>query len=95
MRHGGVWVLVCSISVLLLLSMTGAAAQTPVCSAKGLPTKKDYALIYGTVWGPDDHPVAGVPIRFAGPRTRKPSGRLFPIGMENLRNGCRSERRIM
>jgi hypothetical protein len=25
--------------------------------------KKDYALIYGTVWGPDDHPVAGVPIK--------------------------------
>ena len=25
--------------------------------------KKDYALIFGTVWGPDAHPVAGVPIR--------------------------------
>ena len=25
--------------------------------------KKDYALIYGTVWGPDDHPVAGIPIK--------------------------------
>ena len=24
--------------------------------------KKDYALIYGTVWGPDDRPVPGVPI---------------------------------
>jgi hypothetical protein len=26
-------------------------------------TKNDYALIYGTVWGPDDRPVAGVPIK--------------------------------
>lgn len=24
---------------------------------------KDYALIFGTVWGPDSRPVAGVPIR--------------------------------
>lgn len=25
--------------------------------------KNDYALIYGTVWGPDNRPVAGVPIK--------------------------------
>lgn len=25
--------------------------------------KKDYALIYGTVWGPESRPVAGVPIK--------------------------------
>lgn len=25
--------------------------------------KKDYALIYGTVWGPDDRPVGGIPIK--------------------------------
>jgi hypothetical protein len=24
---------------------------------------KDYALIFGTVWGPDSRPVAGIPIR--------------------------------
>jgi hypothetical protein len=24
--------------------------------------QKDYALIYGTVWGPDDRPIAGVPV---------------------------------
>ena len=24
---------------------------------------KDYALIFGTVWGPDNHPVYGVPIK--------------------------------
>lgn len=27
------------------------------------PTKNDYALVYGTVWDPENHPVAGVPIR--------------------------------
>ncbi len=26
-------------------------------------SSKDYALIFGTVWGPDSHPVPGVPIR--------------------------------
>lgn len=54
-------VLAWSISALLLLSMT-AAAQTPA-APQGSAAKKDYALIYGTVWGPDDHPVAGVPIK--------------------------------
>ena len=24
---------------------------------------KDYALIFGTVWGPDNRPIAGVPIK--------------------------------
>jgi len=26
-------------------------------------SKQDYALIYGTVWGPDNYPVAGIPIK--------------------------------
>jgi hypothetical protein len=31
----------------------------------------DYALIYGTVWGPDDHPVAGVPIKIRRAQDKK------------------------
>jgi hypothetical protein len=48
-------------AVLLSLS-TPAGARTP-SAAQASAAKKDYALIYGTVWGPDDHPVAGVPIK--------------------------------
>ena len=37
---------------------------------------KDYALIYGTVWGPDDHPVAGVPIKIRRAVDKKPKWQL-------------------
>ena len=38
--------------------------------------KKDYALIYGTVWGPDDHPVAGVPIKIRRSSDKKAKWQL-------------------
>ena len=40
-----------------------AIARNPLPQQSSQAAKKDYALIYGTVWGPDDHPVAGVPIK--------------------------------
>ena len=53
-------------SVLLLLAVGGSLVATPLPSPAPDPQKntvsKDYALIAGTVWGPDDHPIAGVPI---------------------------------
>ena len=33
---------------------------------------KDYALIYGTVWGPDNRPLAGVPIKIRPADKKKP-----------------------
>ena len=38
--------------------------------------KQPYALIYGTVWGPDDHPVAGVPIKMRRSGDKKPKWEL-------------------
>ncbi len=43
---------------LLTLSSAGSPAQN-----NPQPNKKDYALIFGTIWGPDSRPVAGVPIK--------------------------------
>ncbi|MDR3749484.1 MAG: hypothetical protein P4M04_15290 [Acidobacteriota bacterium] len=40
-----------------------AAARPILSQASSQASKNDYALIYGTVWGPDNHPVAGVPIK--------------------------------
>lgn len=40
----------------------------PAAAQQGKP--KDYALIVGTVWGPDNRPVAGVPIKIR-PATAK------------------------
>ena len=39
--------------------------------------KKDYALIYGTVWGPDDHPVAGIPIKIRPASAKKAKWELM------------------
>lgn len=57
----------CCLSALLAVLMPCASialarsAAPPQSSSQ--PSKKDYALIYGTVWGPDDHPVGGVPVK--------------------------------
>jgi hypothetical protein len=61
-----IWVLACSAGVLLSLPVFAGApdpalgGQSSTSSAQA--ARRDYALIYGTVWGPGDHPVAGVPI---------------------------------
>ncbi len=53
----------CTLLYLLLLGSSFAVARQ-ASPAQNSPAKKnDYALIYGTVWGPDNHPVAGVPIK--------------------------------
>jgi len=45
-------------ALLLILTFAHAFSQQSTQTAK-----KDYALIYGTVWGPDDRPVGGIPIK--------------------------------
>ena len=45
---------------LLLWCCTLMAAPLPV--PQGKSAAQDYALIVGTVWGPDDRPVGGIPI---------------------------------
>ena len=64
-----VWLSHCSgraALVLLLLASSGALIAAPFASPNPSPQKnsaaKDYALIVGTVWGPDERPLAGVPI---------------------------------
>lgn len=56
-----------SLSVLLsILLMSGALGSAPLHSlpqSNPKDARKDYALIFGTVWGPDSHPVAGVPVK--------------------------------
>jgi hypothetical protein len=42
----------------------------------GQTPPKDYALIYGTVWGPDDRPAMGVPITIRRSSDTKPKWKL-------------------
>lgn len=46
--------------VVLLLGLNPQALSSAQRTAK---PEKPYALIFGTVWGPDDHPVYGVTVK--------------------------------
>jgi hypothetical protein len=52
-------------SLLILIFALAVAGRDSVAQSSQA-AKKDYALIYGTVWGPDDRPVAGIPIKIRG-----------------------------
>ncbi len=81
MRRGipRTWVLACSASFLLLPPanagvlefLTGQSSNSAETAAK-----RDYALIYGTVWGPGDHPKAGVPVTIRRAFDKKPKWEL-------------------
>lgn len=56
-----------SISLLLVILLTGGALYSaplkPSPQSDSKKNSKDYALIFGTVWGPDSRPVPGVPVK--------------------------------
>ncbi len=64
--RGGAGRTCCAFAIFLFLILkalpAGACSAFPPQSTSHA-SKNDYALIYGTVWGPDDRPVAGVPIK--------------------------------
>jgi len=47
----------------LLLSWLAGSAIFAINDPKTSQAEKPYALIFGTVWGPDDHPVYGVKVK--------------------------------
>jgi hypothetical protein len=56
LRRSPAWALSLAFLVVALLSPFGAAAGER-------PKEKPYALIFGTVWDPDGHPVYGVKVK--------------------------------
>ncbi len=52
--------------------MLQAAPRPQSSTSAEQAAKKDYALIYGTVWGPDARAVAGVPITIRRASDKKP-----------------------
>jgi hypothetical protein len=51
------------------------AAVDPRTAEQGKP--QDYALIVGTVWGPDNRPVAGIPVKIRRATDKKPKWELM------------------
>ncbi len=45
------------------LFLIGFGLSTPAQTPGKQDPHKPYALIFGTVWGPDNHPVYGVPVK--------------------------------
>ena len=56
------------------LGMFGSPAAA---TAPQLRSDQHYALIFGTVWGPDDHPVYGVKVKIRRARDKKPKWELY------------------
>lgn len=54
-------------TLFLFFALSAGLIAAPFRSPEPLPQQKaaakDYALIIGTVWGPDDRPVPGIPIK--------------------------------
>jgi hypothetical protein len=70
-------------AVLLSTLITLVLLALPLKSSPQAPAaKQDYALIFGTVWGPDSRPVAGVPIRI-----RRASEKKFRWELTSNRRG--------
>ena len=73
-NHGRRLALACGFTLLLLCCYASLAAPNP--AAQNNSTAKDYALIVGTVWGPDDRPVAGIPVTIRRESDKKPKWEL-------------------
>lgn len=53
-----------------------AAFSSPQSTSRKSTAAQDYALIFGTVWGPDGHSVAGIPIKIRRATDKKPKWEL-------------------
>ena len=50
---------------------------TPILQGRERPKPDDYALIFGTVWGPDDRPLPGVRVKIRRARDKKARWELY------------------
>jgi hypothetical protein len=59
------------VCVFAILVLGRSAAGASNFSAAETKHEKPYALIFGTVWGPDDHPVYGVKVKIRRDNEKK------------------------
>ena len=63
--------------LLLVLCLDAATAIPGVASPRDKHLEKPYALIYGTVWGPDDRPLYGVSVKIRRADQKKAHWELY------------------
>ncbi len=68
-----------SSTLVVLLVASAAPSLSPSAHAGNnkLKPTDDYALIFGTVWGPDDHPVYGIKVEIHRAPGKKPHWELY------------------
>ena len=62
---------------LLFLLPTFSFQPSLLLAQKSRDREKPYALIFGTVWGPDDRPVYGVTVKIRKATDKKPKWEVF------------------
>ena len=58
----------------ILLPAPGRMGQL---AADSKPSKNEYALIFGTVWGPDERPVYGIPVKIRRAQDKKAKWEVY------------------
>ena len=65
------------VPLLVVLSLTSMAALPYSGAAREKKAEKPYALIFGTVWGPDSRPIYGVKVRIRRVDPKKAHWELY------------------
>jgi hypothetical protein len=66
-----------SLSLALLLVSTFGARSPIAAAQKQVKPNDPYALIFGTVWGPDDRPVFGVKVKIRRAQDKRARWELY------------------
>ena len=61
----------------LLLLPSFSLRESRLAAQRPKDNDKPYALIAGTVWGPDDRPVYGVPVKIRRAKDKKPKWEVY------------------
>jgi hypothetical protein len=81
LRPAGLLARLSSLCLLLVFSLTALNHVLPPAIAasgsKKLKPTDPYALIFGTVWGPDNRPIYGVPVKIRRVPDKKPRWELI------------------
>jgi hypothetical protein len=64
-------------SALLIICLSLFLIVPATLQGRERPAVKDYALIFGTVWGPDDRPVPGVKVKIRKLGEKKPRWEVY------------------